>query len=451
MQSSQSSNSQSKDVKNDATATPLWMDIIVWSLRIVVGAIFIVSGVSKSIDWWGTFYKIEEYLGVWGWDMPRSLILTGAALLSIVEGGLGVMLLLGCYRRMVVRLLALIMIVMLPLTVYIYTGNPVADCGCFGDFLVLSNGATLIKNVIITAALVPLLLYNNRVTALISPPLQWLGAVLTIIYLLAIGLYGYNIQPMVDFRRFPEGTEIATIATDDAIDEDVEFEFIYEKDGVKKSYLADNLPDSTWSFVDREIIDGAIDTVAANADFTLYDHLGDDVTTEVLDGEGELLILAIPEIDEADVSFTFYINSLGRYISSRGGRLVAVIAGDDEDVARWQDISLAIYPVYTAASTSIKEFARGTVALVYVNDGAVVWKRRSTSFDGEEMLARLDNGETLADFHIDGAGVFRLLSLTYAVCMVIVIFFDGTRRLISKILRKKRKKKVTLQPEKQAD
>ena len=36
--------------------------ILTWLMRIAVGSIFIVSGLSKGIDPWGTYYKTVEYL-----------------------------------------------------------------------------------------------------------------------------------------------------------------------------------------------------------------------------------------------------------------------------------------------------------------------------------------------------------------------------------------------------
>ncbi|MDE6304846.1 MAG: DoxX family protein, partial [Paramuribaculum sp.] len=83
--------------------------MVVWALRLIVGAVFVVSGLAKTIDIWGFIYKIEDYLTVWQFTVPRSLVLMGAMLLSGAELVGGFMLLTGCYRRFSVRLLSLIM------------------------------------------------------------------------------------------------------------------------------------------------------------------------------------------------------------------------------------------------------------------------------------------------------------------------------------------------------
>ncbi len=82
----------------------------------------------------GSYYKIAEYLDVWGWDVPSALVVLAAFLLGGVEFVCGFLLLLGCYKRAVTWIMLLMMAFMLPLTLYIAVADPVADCGCFGDF-----------------------------------------------------------------------------------------------------------------------------------------------------------------------------------------------------------------------------------------------------------------------------------------------------------------------------
>lgn len=122
-----------------------WMPAAVWTLRVLTGSVFIMSGLVKGIDLWGFIFKIEDYLAVWGLSQPRSLVLMAALLISGYEFVFGCMLAAGCYKRVAVWALTAMMGVMLPLTAYIAIANPVSDCGCFGDFWVISNTWTFIK------------------------------------------------------------------------------------------------------------------------------------------------------------------------------------------------------------------------------------------------------------------------------------------------------------------
>lgn len=206
-------------------------------LRILVGGTFVVSGLSKAIDVWGGMYKFQEYFTVWGLDIPGSLTLAASVCLSLWEALLGTMLLLGCYRRSSSWLLLATMLFMLPLSVYIYLVDPVADCGCFGDFIILPNSMTMYKNIALTIMLLFLAIFNRKVVGLISPYIQWMAGFVVLVYLIAVCLVGYNIQPMIDFRGYPEGTMLATssVSENNEDDENVVFEFIYEKNGEQKA------------------------------------------------------------------------------------------------------------------------------------------------------------------------------------------------------------------------
>ena len=67
--------------------------------RIVIGALFVISGITKDIDLWGTVYKIEEYLNIWDMQQPRTIVFMAAIMLSGAEFTLGALLMLGCCRR----------------------------------------------------------------------------------------------------------------------------------------------------------------------------------------------------------------------------------------------------------------------------------------------------------------------------------------------------------------
>ena len=226
--------------------------VIVWALRIGVGALFVMSGLVKAIDLWVTVFKFEEYLTAWAIDVPQSFVVLGAMGLCSLEFLTGAMLALGCFRRVAVWTLLAMMAVMLPLTLYIWIADPVSDCGCFGDFWVISNGATFFKNILITAALVLLVLWNRKTEGLYNPYSQWICGVALMVFVTAVELYGYNVQPLLDFRSFPVGTSLLPDENglDDAGEDMV---FVYEKDGVKKEFSVNStLPDSTWTFIERK-------------------------------------------------------------------------------------------------------------------------------------------------------------------------------------------------------
>ncbi|MDE5633243.1 MAG: DoxX family membrane protein, partial [Muribaculaceae bacterium] len=109
------------DKKKPIASTPLkpWLKATVWAVRILVGALFVFSGIVKAIDLWGFVFKMEEYLAAWGMTQPRSLVLMAAMAVSAYETVFGFLLMTGCYKRVAPWALTLSMAVMLPLTAYI--------------------------------------------------------------------------------------------------------------------------------------------------------------------------------------------------------------------------------------------------------------------------------------------------------------------------------------------
>ena len=115
--------------------------------RLLIGVVFIFSGFVKAVDPMGGAIKISEYLVSFGFDklQPFSVLLSFN--LSAIEFMLGVCMLLGVYRRYTSFWVLIFMAFMTPLTLYLALFDPVSDCGCFGDALVISNWETFLKNV----------------------------------------------------------------------------------------------------------------------------------------------------------------------------------------------------------------------------------------------------------------------------------------------------------------
>ncbi len=348
---------------------------LVWALRITVGAVFIFSGFAKAIDPWGLIYKISEYWTVWHLpQLPRSVLLMQSLCLSVGELTLGVLLLVGAMRRAVPWLMAAFMAVMLPLTAYIAVANPVADCGCFGDALVISNTATFLKNIVLAICVIYLMFYNHRVKCLYRPMVQWMPLAATVMFGLAISVIGYNVQPLLDFRPYPVGKQIHSSADDETLAEEM---FVYERDGKRQSFSADALPDSTWTFVDRESAPGQ----SFDAGLAFYDG-EDDVTDDMLAGD-DLMILVVNNPEYHHIARASMANRIAEVMNERGGDMFAAVAISPDSVASWVEATSAQYPVVVADDTSLKALVRGDAALVYVRDGVITWKTNLYSLPGD--------------------------------------------------------------------
>lgn len=390
------------------------MNIAVWIARLLLGATFILSGVSKIIDPYGIQIKIEAYLAAWGLTetIPPGLVLVGGCALAMLEFIVGILLLTGSLRRTAAYSATAIMAFMLPLTVYIAIYNPVEDCGCFGDFLILSNRATMWKNVVLLAAAIFLCKYNRRARWLFAPWIQWVQIAVGVLYMLLIAFAGYLNQPLLDFRAYPIG-EYLTADDDEAV-------YIYQRNGEELEFAEDDLPseDDGWEFVDMKITGES-----SHKELALFDRSsGEEVTEEVLGSTSGQILLLIPDPSEVGASESYVVNELQQAMESRYGRgsFIAATAADSVAVERAIDLMMATYPVYYADPKAISTVARGSMALVYLQDGIVLWKRTLNSINLDKLTPGCDISEV---YSTNDTQLFIILTVLYLVINLLILTF----------------------------
>ena len=379
--------------------------------RFLLAIVFIFSGFIKANDPIGTVYKIQDYLEAWHISqfIPNGIPYLGAIIMAVFEFALGFYLLFGLHRKITPILLLLFMGCMTPLTLWLAITAPISDCGCFGDALVISNTVTFWKNVVITLALCFLLWKNATVRSLYGPAVQWLTVVFPVVYLLVIMAVGFYEQPLIDFRPYKAGTYIIG---DNEGGLDAEYSFIYEKNGHRQRFSLYDLPDTTWTFVNRE--ESVPDSVAGDGkvvnQLVFFD--GDyDVASEVLPLEGDVVLLLIPDLASVNVSSTFMINEMYDSLSESGIMMICLIGGSDSDIDEWREISMADYPVYKMDDTMVKTIARGNPALVRVSDGRIIWKQAMEAVNADDVQSVEDPAGDAMRFLI-GLSVFLLLVMT---------------------------------------
>ncbi len=425
-----------------------WGIAIVAVLRLVVGGVFVFSGFTKGIDPWGSVYKFDEYLNSFGFYDYDGLLTFMAFSVSAVEFALGVFMLLGAYRRFTPIAMLAMMVVMLPLTLYIAVTNNVADCGCFGDAVSISNWGTFWKNVALTVALVYLAMFNRRVKNIYGFAVQWIVALLAFAYILFVAWVGYNYQPLIDFRPFPIGTVIATDGGDEAVEE---FVFLYEKAGERRQFTLDSLPDDSWAFVERIPAEPSLaasdgSAVREHRPITVFDTDG-NVADDVILGQGEQLLLMFPSLSDIVIPFTYQINETYDFCQSHGIDVVGLTSNGKAEIAEWNDLSMAAYPMYVMDDSELKMVARGNPAAVFLRDGAIVWKCGMQAMP----IARLDEAGSLDEAmgSTTPRHVLYFVTAIYVAAMMFVLIVNRTHSVVKfslRRVRKSRKKQVNLQP-----
>ena len=212
--------------------------------RILVGITFIFSGFVKGIDPWGSAYKFTDYFNAMGLEFLTWSAFPLGVLLSFAEFIIGVGLLTHTLIRLFSWLALIFMAFFLPLTLWIAVKNPVTDCGCFGDALVISNWETFYKNLLLIVLTLIVFINRNRKkkTSVVS---YAASSGLALIYMLIV-VHSYNHLPVFDFRPYKVGVNIpeAMKIPENAKPEVYENIFYYKnlKSGEVQKFTEENYP-----------------------------------------------------------------------------------------------------------------------------------------------------------------------------------------------------------------
>ena len=364
--------------------------------RMALALTFILSGYVKAIDPLGTQYKLNDYAAAMHLSeyIPDWLTLTGAIALAMTEFALGIFMLFAIRRHLVSRLMTAMMVMMTLITVWIFIANPVKDCGCFGDAIKLTNGETLLKNIVLLAAAIVTAMRPLDMARLISKSNQWIVTNYTLVYIVCTSLYCLYALPTFDFRPYHIGADIKKGMEIPEGAEQPEFEttFILKKNGQTREFTLDNYPDSTWEFVDSKTVQTRQGYEPPIHDFSLTDtKTGEDITDNVLSHKGYTFLLISRSLAYADDSNFGDIDQIYEYASEHNIPFYCVTASTDSDINRWRDLTGAEYPFCTADETTLKTIIRSNPGLLLLKGATIIGKWSHNQLpDPDELTASPD-------------------------------------------------------------
>lgn len=352
--------------------------LVVNVARMVLAVVFIFSGFVKAVDPRGTQYKIVDYLEALhlAGAAPDAVALGASIALSALEFSVGIFLLFAIRRRLASRLALLLLIVMTPLTLWLALTNPISDCGCFGDAVVLTNWQTFWKNALLLAMAAVVAAKPTKMFRFVSESNQWIVVNYTILFILAISARSLYDLPQLDFRPYHAGANIpeGMVIPDDAEQPQFETTFILEKDGEQREFSLDNYPDSTWTFVDSRTVETRRGYVPPIHDFSITTSEGDDITERVLSDSSYTFLLVAPHLEKADDSQHDQINELYEYAQEHTYPFYCLTASNESGINRWRDLTGAEYPFCHTDEITLKTIIRSSPGLVLIKAGTVVSK-----------------------------------------------------------------------------
>ena len=375
--------------------------IIAGICRTLLGMVFIFSGAVKAIDPLGTVYKIEDYLKAFGGFFTDLLPAAEIAAwgLIVLELLLGVCMLLNVRTQWTSWISLLFYCVMTPLTLYIAFTNPVSDCGCFGDAVVLTNWQTFWKNLVLIILAILLVTWNKHIHQLWSNWMEGVIVLITVVATIAFMAWTINHLPIKDFRPYKIGNHLPTLMEypEDAEPDQYDISFVYEKDGVEEVFTLENYPkgDTTWTFVRQEskLIKKGYEPPIH--DLEIINAEGDDITWDILESEESVTLVVMYDLQKADKRQMSKVEALlGEEARGLLGDEARGLLGEEEKGERQEEergyiltgsgtdeiISFSLeYPtlsdyVCTCDPVTLKTIVRANPGVIVVQNGVVIDK-----------------------------------------------------------------------------
>ena len=348
--------------------------------RLFVGIVFVFSGFVKGVDPLGTAYRIEDYFIAYGWEWAMPLALFLSVGLCALEFVLGVALLFNLRIKPLSWILFPLMIYFTGLTLYDAVYEPVPDCGCFGDAVILTNWQTFYKNVVLIVFVFIIFITARRYY---NPMARWLqNTILIFIFggFIVFSVYQYHHLPWLDFRGYSIGTNLDPENTGET---KVYLTYRNMETGELKEYLSPDYPwddsvwMSKWEFVDQRIDDSE---VVKGHNLAIYDAEGNEVTDFYITYPGFQFLLIAHDLTEADQEGLAVANGLYKQLDNAGYSMIVITGSLREEISRVKQYMHPDLEFYNGDDIELKTIIRANPGLVLLKDGVVMDKWHYNDF-----------------------------------------------------------------------
>ncbi len=233
------------------------MKVVLAIVRIVVGVLFIFSGLIKANDPMGLSYKMQEFFEVWGMSFLNDFTLVFALIMNGFEIVAGVAVLIGWRMRLFSWLLLLLIIFFTFLTAYALFSGKIKTCGCFGDCIPLTAKQSFIKDLVLLLLIIFIFVKREMIVPVFPGGINFSILALTIVFCFLSQWYVLKHLPVVDCLAYKKGNDLLEQmkVPEGAVPDSFSIKFKYLKSGKEVLFDAEHFPDdfndSTYQFVDR--------------------------------------------------------------------------------------------------------------------------------------------------------------------------------------------------------
>lgn len=407
------------------------MKYLVHLSRILVGNLFIFSGLVKANDPLGFSYKLEEYFVEFGmdWAWLHEILVPLATALVVLEIVLGVAVLVGYKMREVAWSLLVMIVGFTILTGASAIFEIVRSCGCFGDAIPLTPWDSFVKDLILIVFILIIFFNRNKIkpsesirfdviflviSSLIMVPLSimlnwWapftftlalLGAGLVLKYLakekaamlatalslvtsIVFSVYAIEHLPFADFRPYaieknlPEQMTLPEGAKSPVYENYLTYKNIKtgeEKEFTGAEYNASKIwenKDWEWANTESKLIEEG--DIAKITDLSILSPDDFDITDEVLSDPNVLWIVCY-DMSIANTEYLAEINALAKEAKQKGIKVYGMSSAGIKQKDKFIQDNKLDFDFLVADGIVLKTMVRSNPGIMQLQYGTVVGK-----------------------------------------------------------------------------
>lgn len=353
------------------------MKLLVGFSRIIVGVLFIISGLIKLNDPVGFSFKLKDYFAPavldLGFLVPYALLL--AIILVIFEVLLGLALLLGHYKKITLWALLLMIVFFTFLTFYSAYFNKVTDCGCFGDAIKLTPWESFTKDVILLVLILILFAGRKHIKPIFSKGVR--NVLFFVAFLACLGITYYVLMhlPIIDFRPYKIGANIKEGMTipEDAPRPIYEYQWTFNINGEEKIITTKG----EYPQVDGELVNTETKMIQEGYtppihDFTI-ERDGEDFTDRFLN-EKNLVVVIAYSLGNTEKDGFVPVKQITDKAIKNGYNVIGLSASSQEMTEALAAESKLNFKFYFCDETTLKTILRSNPGILELDKGTIKQK-----------------------------------------------------------------------------
>ncbi len=344
--------------------------------RVLVGGLFIFSGLIKLNDPIGMSYKLQEYFSPDVLNIPvfEPYALMIAIIVVVLEVVLGVFLLVGYKPKFTIWSLLALIVFFTFLTFYAWYFDKVKDCGCFGDFLKLTPFQSFMKDVVLLVLILILFFGIKHIKPVFGKLQTTIIALLGFVGSLWFGYHVLMHLPTWDFRGYAIGKNITKGMTipDDAPKPVIEYSWKFNVNG-EEQIIKTMGPYPT---VEGDFV--SVDTKELEKGYEppIYDFSieGEEDLTEYFLNLDNVIMIVSYNLDQIESEGGKKLKAFTARASKNGYQVIGLTASGEDSKQRINNAYELDITWYLCDEKALKTVVRSNPGILELDKGTVIQK-----------------------------------------------------------------------------